>query len=165
MSSFVNTDGVHVFASNGSGDVVFGLTGTLPSGSGYGPGCILLMGGTLYYNSGDATTASFNNVNSISSAEIEAGAVGLTALSTGVAPSHVVKFAGQHTTAGGDANESATVTGALATDIAIASIEDNGTNNVTLLQTAAAADAVNFTMSADPSTDCIINYMVLRAAS
>lgn len=76
---------------------------------------------------------------------------------------HYVFSAGQHTTAGGDTSESATVTGALATDIAIASIEDNGTNNVTLLQTAAASNAVNFTMSADPGADCIINYVVYRA--
>jgi len=94
---------------------------------------------------------------------IEEGSVTLALLDEGIAPAFVVKFAGQHTTAGGDANETATVTGVLATDIAIATIEDNGTNDVTLLQTAAAANAVNFTLSADPGTDCIINYIVLRA--
>lgn len=103
--------------------------------------------------------------DAITNAKLADDAVSLENLDSGITPSHIVVFAGQHTTAGGDANESATVTGALATDIAIASIEDDGTNNVTLLQTAAAANAVNFTMSADPSTDCIINYMVLRAAS
>jgi len=96
---------------------------------------------------------------------IEEGSVTLALLDEGIAPAFVVKFAGQHTTAGGDANETATVTGVLATDIAIATIEDNGANNVTLLQTAAAANAVNFTLSADPGTDCIINYMVLRAVA
>lgn len=166
MSTTINTDNVQVFAYDQNGRVIFGATGTLPSTANtYAPGCLLVKGGTLYYNSGDAASPSFNNVNSISSSEIEAGAVGLTALATGIAPSHVVKYAGQFTTAGGDANESASVAGVLATDIAIASIEDNGTNNVTLLQTAAATDAVNFTMSADPSTDCIINYIVLRAAA
>lgn len=97
--------------------------------------------------------------------DIRDGAITLAKLASGVTPAFVVVYAGQHTTAGGDAAESATVTGALATDIAIASIEDNGTNNVTLLQTAAAANAVNFTLSADPSTDAIINYLVLRAVS
>ena len=95
---------------------------------------------------------------------IEKGSVTLALLDESIAPAFVVKFAGQHTTAGGDANETATVTGVLATDIAIATIEDNGTNDVTLLQAAAAANAVNFTLSADPGTDCIINYMVLRVA-
>jgi hypothetical protein len=101
----------------------------------------------------------------IDSQDIEDGGISLANLDSGIAPAYIVVFAGQHTTAGGDANESATVTGALATDIAIACIEDNGTNNVTLLQTAAASNAVNFTMSGDPSTDCIINYQVLRATS
>jgi len=95
---------------------------------------------------------------------IEEGSVTLALLDEGIAPAFVVKFAGQHTTAGGDANETATVTGVLATDIAIATIEDTGANDVTLLQATAAADAVNFTLSADPGTDCIINYMVLRVA-
>ena len=96
---------------------------------------------------------------------IEDGSVTLELLDESIAPAFVVKFAGQHTTAGGDANETATVTGVLATDIVIATIEDNGANNVTLLQTAAAANAVNFTLSADPGTDCIINYIVLRAVA
>lgn len=96
---------------------------------------------------------------------LEEGSVTLALLDKSIAPAFVVKFAGQHTTAGGDANETATVTGVLATDIAIATIEDNGTNDVTLLQTAAAANAVNFTLSADPGTDCIINYIVLRAVA
>jgi len=96
---------------------------------------------------------------------IEEGSVTLALLDESIAPAFVVKFAGQHTTAGGDANETATVTGVLATDIAIATIEDNGTNDVTLLQAAAAANAVNFTLSKDPGTDCIINYIVLRAVA
>ena len=84
-------------------------------------------------------------------------------LATAILPSHVVKFAGEFTTAVGDAAEQATVSGVVATDIVIASILDNGGNNVTLLQSAAATDAINFTISADPSTDCVISYMVLRA--
>lgn len=100
--------------------------------------------------------------DAVTAAKIEDGSVTLELLDEGIAPAFVVKFAGQHTTAGGDANETATVTGVLATDIVIATIEDNGANNVTLLQTAAAANAVNFTLSADPGTDCVINYIVLR---
>ncbi len=96
---------------------------------------------------------------------IEKGSVTLELLDKSIAPAFVVKFAGQHTTAGGDANETATVTGVLATDIVIATIEDNGKNNVTLLQAAAAANAVNFTLSGNPGTDCIINYIVLRAVA
>ncbi len=84
------------------------------------------------------------------------------AAAEGVAGAAIVA-AGQFTTAGGDTAEQATVTGVVATDIVVACIEDNGTNNVTLLQSAAGAGVIDFTMSADPSTDCIINYLVLRA--
>lgn len=83
----------------------------------------------------------------------------------GVAQSHFVVTAGQHTTAGGDANESATETGVLATDIVVASIEDNGTNSVTLLEASAGAGSVDFVLSGDPSTDAVINYLVLRAVA
>lgn len=92
------------------------------------------------------------------------GSISIEHLDAGIKPAYIVKFAGKFTTAGGDANETVTVTGALASDIAIATIADNGTNDVTLLQTVAVEDAVNFTLSANPGTDCIINYMVLRAA-
>ena len=132
---------------------------------------IVSEGGTLPVKAGslayDSTT---NRIVYYDGAEwkqapvaIKEGSVTLALLDESIAPAFVVKFAGQHTTAGGDANETATVTGVLATDIVIATIEDNGANNVTLLQTAAAANAVNFTLSADPGTDCVINYMVLRS--
>lgn len=76
---------------------------------------------------------------------------------------YVIVYAGQATTTGGAAAEDVTVTGALATDIAFAVIEDNGTNNVTLLQTAADADKITLTFSADPGNDAVVNYQVLRA--
>lgn len=71
--------------------------------------------------------------------------------------------AGEFTTEGGDAAESVTVTGVLASDIVLASLETEGAAPVTLDAAAAASDAINFTMSANPSTDHIISYMVLRA--
>lgn len=103
--------------------------------------------------------------DSVDGTKIADDAVSLEHLDSGVAPAYIVVAAGQLTTAGGDANEQASASGVLATDIAIASLEDNGTNNVTLVTAAAAADAVDFVLSGDPSTDAIINWMVLRAAS
>lgn len=102
---------------------------------------------------------------SVTTAKIAAANVTLAKLATGIAPAFIVVAAGQHTSVGGDTAESAASASVVASDIAIACLEDNGTNNVTLVQTAAAAAAVNFTMSADPGNDAIINYMVLRAAS
>lgn len=137
--------GVRTLIRDDDGKILLATGTTVPTGSGYSKGALFIDTDVatglkgVYENIGTTTSASF------------------------IKPSHRVVAAGQHTTAGGDAAESATVAGVVATDIAIASIEDNGTNNVTLLQTAAGAGKVDFTLSADPSTDAIINYMVLRA--
>lgn len=78
---------------------------------------------------------------------------------------HAVIAAGNFTTEGGDAAEQATVAGVLATDIVIASLETEGASPVTLDAAATATDAINFTMSGDPSTDHILSYVVLRAVA
>ena len=95
---------------------------------------------------------------------IQAGAVDLGMLSAGIAPSHVVKFAAQHTTTGGAAAEAITVTGALATDLAFVQLVDDGTANVSVLNAVVTADTLTVTFSADPGNDAIINYQLLRAA-
>jgi hypothetical protein len=77
--------------------------------------------------------------------------------------SHYVKAAGKFTTAGGDANEQATVAGVVATDIVIASLQDKGASPVTLLTAKAGTGVIDFIMSGNPSTDHIISYVVLRA--
>lgn len=76
-----------------------------------------------------------------------------------------VVAAGQFTTVGGDATESVTATGVLATDIAFAVIESDGTNDSVLLTTAAASNAVTLIFNEDPGADILVNWMVLRAAS
>lgn len=96
---------------------------------------------------------------------IQAGAVELGMLDAGVAPSHVVKFAAQATTAGGAAAEAITVTGALATDLAFVQMVDDGTNNVTIVDAVVTADTLTITFSADPGNDCVVNYQLLRAAA
>lgn len=137
--------GVRTLARDNDGNILIASGTTVPTGAGYAKGA-------LFIDTDVATglKGAYENI-------------GTTASASFVKPSHRVIASGQHTTAGGDAAESATVAGVVATDIAIASIEDNGTNNVTLLQTAAGAGKVDFTLSADPSTDAIINYLVLRA--
>lgn len=96
---------------------------------------------------------------------LPAGSITLAELSSGIAPSHVVKFAGTFTTVGGDAAESITVTGALATDIVCVTVKTAGASPESIVAAAAATDAINVTMSADPSNDHVLQYVVLRAAS
>lgn len=77
-------------------------------------------------------------------------------------PSHYVFAAGVHTTVGGAAAEAITVTGALATDVAI--VKYNATNDTdSILKSVLTANTLTVTMSADPSTAHKLAYMILRA--
>lgn len=112
-----------------------------------------------------AVTTSELGADAVTNAKIADTAVSLEHLDSGIAMSHVVKFAGKFTTLGGDANEQASVAGVVAGDIVIASLQDKGATPRTILTAKAGTDVIDFIMSDDPSTDHIINYMVLRAAS
>lgn len=120
--------------------------------------------------SGDATIVASGALtianDAITTAKILNANVTLAKLATGVAPSHIIKFANQVTTVGGAAAEAFTVTGAVAaTDRAFVQIVDNGTNNVTALQAVVTADTLTVTFSADPGADCVLNYQIIRAVS
>lgn len=120
--------------------------------------------------SGDATMASTGALtianNAVTTAKINAAAVTLAKLASGIAPSSVIKFASQYTTSGGSASEAITVTGAVgATDRAFVQVVDNGTNNVAVLQAVVTNDTLTVTFSGDPGADTIINYQLIRAAS
>lgn len=184
-------DGVRVLARDNDGYVLLASGTSAPTGAGYAKSCLFIKtdatSGTkgLYENQGTTSSASFNVVGDIVEAEIGTGAVtntklgadavdgakiaddavSLEHLDSGITPSHIVVAAGEFTTAGGDAAEQATVTGVVATDIVVASLLENGTNSVTLLQSVAGAGVIDFTMSGDPSTDAVISYVVLRAAA
>lgn len=112
-----------------------------------------------------ASTKAYLDAISIDTANLADGAVTLAKLDTGVTPSHVVKFAGTHTTAGGDTAESITVTGATATDIVAVTVKTAGAVPTSVVAAAAGTDAISVTMSADPSTDHVLQYVVFRAAT
>lgn len=77
-------------------------------------------------------------------------------------PSHYIFAAGTHTTVGGAAAEAITVTGTLATDIAI--VVYHTTNDTdTIVKAVCTANTLTVTMSADPSTAHKLSYMILRA--
>lgn len=77
-------------------------------------------------------------------------------------PSHYIAYAGVHTTVGGAAAEAITVTGALATDVAI--VVYNTTDDTdSILKSVLTANTLTVTMTADPSTAHKLAYMILRA--
>ncbi len=135
----------HIFVGNGSGVATD----------------VALSGDATLANTGAMTIAN----NAITTAKILNANVTLAKLASGITPSHVIKFAGQPTTAGGAAAEAFTVTGALITDLAFVQMVDNGTNNVTIIDAVVTADTLTVTFSADPGNDAVINYQIIRAAS
>lgn len=91
--------------------------------------------------------------------------VGLGTLISGLTGSHYILAAGVFTSAGGDATESITVTGATSSDVAIVTLKTKGASPVTILAAAPTTNAITVTMSADPSTDHVLSYVVLRVVA
>jgi len=77
-------------------------------------------------------------------------------------PSHYVFAAGTHTTVGGAAAEAITVTGALATDVAIVNYAVTDDTDA-IRKAVVTADTLTVTASADPSTTHAFAYAILRA--
>lgn len=127
-----------------------------------GDGQIVVGNGTTVTSvavSGDATLA---NTGALTIAN---GAVELGMLATGITPSHIVVYAGEFTTVGGDANETITQAGILATDLVHVTLHTVGATPRTITTAAAAAGQIDVVMSGDPSTDHVLTWSVLRAAA
>lgn len=77
-------------------------------------------------------------------------------------PSHYVAYAGSHTTVGGAAAEAITVTGALATDVAIVNYGVTDDTDA-ICKAVLTANTLTVTASADPLTAHAFNYAILRA--
>lgn len=119
----------------------------------------------LYENTGTTASPVWNLVGSIAAGDIAAGAVTLAKLASGITPSHVVKYAGTFTTLGGDATEVITVTGLAATDIVDVVVKTSGATPRTILAWAVTTNTITVTMSGDPSTDHVLQYVAHRAAA
>lgn len=107
---------------------------------------------------GDVTISN-TGVTAIGSAKVL-----LAMLASGIAPSHVVKFAGKASDGGGSATITISVAGVVAGDIAFANIQAS-TNAVTVQKVTPGTDQVVVLLSGDPGASTVVSYQVLRAAS
>jgi hypothetical protein len=136
--------------------------GSILVGNGSGVGAAVALSGAITItNLGVATLGN----NAVTTAKITDANVTLAKLASGITPSHVVKFACKHTTAGGAATESITVAGVVATDVVVVTLQAKGATPRTILTAAADTDQIDLEFSGDPSTDHIVCYTVLRAAA
>lgn len=109
--------------------------------------------------SGDAT---MTNAGVLTIAD---AAVSVAKMAVVAQPSHVCKYAGQHTTIGGAAAEVISVAGVLATDIVVASLLQEGVGTKVIKTVTPGVDTVTVTFDADPSNDHIVSYVVMRAVA
>ena len=94
---------------------------------------------------------------------LPAGSITLAELSSGIAPSHVVKYAGKATATAG-ATYAVTVTGVAAADIVVATFQVNGTL-LYIKKAVPTTNTITFTADASFAGSEVIAYQVLRAAS
>lgn len=92
-------------------------------------------------------------------------AVSLEHLDAAITPSHIVVYAGEFTTAGGDTDETISVAGVVATDLCVVTLHTAGASPVTIVDASCGTDQIDVDMSADPSTDHVLTYVVYRAAA
>ncbi len=136
------------------GDLIVGNMSGSPARLALGSSGLPLVAG--------ASTVSYA---ALGSAALGAGSVLLAALGSGIAPSHIVKFAGKHTTTGGSASEAFTVSGVLSSDIVFVTLQAQGVTPRTVLTAAPTSNTITVVFSGDPSSDHVVSYQVLRAAS
>jgi len=139
-------------------------------------GSIFLQVATLVYpddvSSGSVTTLSFTPAGAVGTANITNLAVTtdkiadanvtLAKLAAGIAPSHVVKFAGKDVSAGGSATVVITATGVAASDVVFADIQASA-NAVNIQKVTPTTNTITVLCSADPGA-ATISYQALRAA-
>lgn len=104
--------------------------------------------------------------DAVTTAKIKDANVTKAKLAAGIKPAYMVVYAGEYTWSGGGTSCAETVTGALASDIVIATIQSAPSEAAYIKSVAVTADTVTTTLSAaNTSNDAVIAYAVLRATS
>lgn len=123
-----------------------------------------LNGGAVIDNA--SITAAKLASDAVETVKIKDANVTLAKLASGIAPSHVAKYAGIVTWSGSGATKAATVNGVAATDIVIATIQTKPTQAAYLVAATPTTNTITFELSAaNTSNDAVIQYVVLRAAA
>lgn len=123
---------------------------------------ILNKGLYVYAKLGDIIETLESRIAAVEGGGLEAGSVAMAELATGIQYGSRIIASGVFTTAGGDANEAITATGAIVGDTVFVSVNTVGATPRTVTSAIAAANAINVVMSADPSTDHKLNWVVIR---
>ncbi len=103
--------------------------------------------------------------DAVTNAKLADTAVSLENLDSGLTMTHKAVAAGTFTTAGGDASETITAAAVLGTDVVMVSVKTAGGTPRSVVAAAAGAGSIAVTMSGDPSTDHVLQYVAFRAAS
>jgi len=163
------SDMVAVYASDGWGlyTIASDYTGLNPLTATGGISNVLPSAQVLVGNASNVAAAVAMSgdvaIDNAGATTIQAGAVDLSMLAAGVAPSHVVKFAGKVNDGGGSSTIVLPVVGSLATDVAMAQIEAS-TDFVSVEKVTPGADTVTVQLSSDPGAATVVSYQVLRAS-
>jgi hypothetical protein len=126
----------------------------------YGPAGAI---GTANLQDGAVTALKLAS-DAVTTAKILNANVTLAKLASGIAPSHIVKYAGTSAYAGGGTSVAITVTGVAATDLVFAQIQAS-TNAVSVVKVVPTLNTITVHFSADPGAATTVQYQALRAAS
>jgi collagen type V/XI/XXIV/XXVII alpha len=103
--------------------------------------------------------------DAVTNAKLADDAVSIENIDAGAKPIKIVVGAGIFTTAGGDANESITVTDCVGTDTALVWVQKAGATPRTVDTITPGTGSVAVVLSGDPSTDTKLGWIVIRAAA
>lgn len=136
-----------------SGNIFVGNASNVPTS-------VALSGDATLSNAGALTIAN----NAITTAKILNANVTLAKLAAGIAPSHVIKFAGTQANGGGSATIAITVTGLTTSYIPFAQLQSS-TNAVTIQKVTPSSNTITVLLSGDPGAGTVISYEALLAAA
>lgn len=112
----------------------------------------------------DADIYLLNNKMGAVAHKVQLGTLLSAAEETSVTPAASAAYKGTFTTLGGDTTESIPVVGVTAADIVQVNVKTAGGTPRSVVAAAAGTDAISVTLSGDPSTDHVLQYIVFRNA-